>query len=673
MESFKDTQRQIRAALAAIALVIVIGVVGYMLIEQMSFLDSIWATVVTLATVGYGDIVPRTPQGRVFTILLIIMGLSVFAYGLQASATLIISPTVREARQRRRIQRAIDRLQHHYIICGAGEVVDKTITYLIEGAKQRQEAQLTQLHEPADALLDRIFGAAARGRFPRLRRLIRSLFYLFARAGHRGDSLLDVVVVVTPSHAFADHLRENGLMVIEGDPTEDSVLRRAGIEHAHALMVMLDDDTESLLTVLTARALNTELDITAATLEEEMAPKMLRVGANGIIAPFDTAGQFLNNATLRPAVNDFFNAILYSPRIDLQTTAVHLWDDSPWIGQALGSLDLRQRFQAGVIGLRRESGEYFYAPGDSYTLKENEILIAVAPTKRIAPLQQAARGSAPNRPRPLVWQRLPLPAAPHHEPHPVYKSLYDQQRITDMSGHYVICGSGRIARNTINKLNPRRPFVIISDDEVYADQLSRQGFRVVSGSPQHEDTLRQAGVARALALMVAVEDPAISVLAVLNARTLSRSLLITASALTDDMIPKLRRAGADRVVNPFQVAALAVLLTTTRPAVSDFLQYVIFNLYVGVETTELYMQDDSPWIGRMIESLQLGRTYHAGVIGLRLADGQYLYAPPGSHVLGRDEVLIVVTPMEYADELRLTAHGSETKRPLTLRRGFSTD
>ncbi|NWG17022.1 MAG: NAD-binding protein [Chloroflexi bacterium] len=673
MESFKDIQRQIRAALAAIALVIIIGVIGYMVIEQMSLLDAAWETVVTLATVGYGDIVPRTPQGRIFTILLIIMGLSVFAYGLQASATFIVSPVVREARQRRRIQRAINRLQHHYIICGAGELVDKTVSYLIEGAKQRQETQLARLYEPVDTVLDRIFGDDARGHFPRMRRRVRRLFYLFIRLWHRGDTLLDVVVVVTPSHAFADHLRENGLMAIEGDPTEDGVLRRAGIEHAHALMVMLDDDTESLLTVLTARALAPELDITAATQEDRVTPKILRVGANGVIAPFDTAGQFLNNATLRPAVNDFFNAVLYSPRVDLQTTAVHLWDDSPWIGQTLGSLNLRERFEAGVIGLRRENGEYFYAPGDSYLLKQNEILITVAPSKWIAPLQQAARGSAPGRPRPLVWQRLPLMAAPHHEPHPVYKSLYDQQQIADISRHYVICGSGRVARNAIKKLNPQRPFVIISDDEVYADDLRQQGFRVVSGSPLDEDTLRQAGVSRALALMVAVEDPAVSILAVLNARTLSRGLLITAAALTDDMIPKLRRAGADRVINPFQVAALAVLLTATRPAVSDFLQYVIFNPHVGVETTELYMQDDSPWIGRTVESLHLGRIYRAGVIGLRLADGRYLYAPPGSHILGRDEVLIVVTPMQYADDLRLAAHGSETKRPHTLRRGFVSD
>ena len=196
------------------------------------------------------------------------------------------------------------------------------------------------------------------------------------------------------------------------------------------------------------------------------------------------------------------------------------------------------------------------------------------------------------------------------------------------------------------------------------------GFRVIHGNPGQESILRKAGVERALAIMVATEADATSVLSVLNSRALSKRLLITATAQTDDMIPKLHRAGADRVVSPFQVAAQFVLLATTRPAVSDFVQYVLYNYGAGIETTELYMQDDSPWIGETIESLGLDHSYSASVIGIRLESGQYLYAPPSSHRLQPHEVLIVVTPMKHSDELRITAHGSVTKRPTSLRRGY---
>jgi voltage-gated potassium channel len=239
-----------------------------------------------------------------------------------------------------------------------------------------------------------------------------------------------------------------------------------------------------------------------------------------------------------------------------------------------------------------------------------------------------------------------------------------------MSGHFIICGTGRVARNAINKLDPARPFVIISDNAAYTGELLVRGFRVIYGNPTHETVHKQAGADRALATMVAVEDDAASVLTVLTCRALSKRLLITAIALSDEMIPKLHRAGADRVVGPFQVAAQFVLLATTRPAVSDFLQYVVYNHAARIETTELYMQDDSPWIGRSVESLLLDRLFRAGVIGIRQANGHYVYAPPGDYVIQPHEVLIVVTPMEHSDELRVTAHASATGRPLSLRRGY---
>lgn len=670
MDSFKETQRQIRIALIILATVIPIGVIGFMTLEKFSLLDSIWLTIITLATIGYGDIFARTPEGRIFTLLLIVFGLGTAAYALQVTASFLVSPGIRDLRQRRRTQIAIDRLKNHYVVCGAGVLVDNTIKFLMEGAQRREEVQREYIYRPVDRILDRVFGDDAKGHFPRLRSILRRIFMFFVWIFYRSRTLLDVVVVITPDHTFAEHLRGNNLLVIEGDPTNDEILKRAGIKNAYAMMVMLDSDTEALLTVLTARNLNPTLDITAATLEEQLAPKMIRVGANGVIAPYEVAGQFLNNATLRPAVNEFFNSILFSQKTDFQATQLPLWDDSHWIGQRLGRLNLRQRFQAGVIGLRLENGTFMYAPSDDYYLKENEILIAVAPAHRIGALQRASRENGTSQPRATHWQRLPLPAIPPRQQETIYTLEESEIVIKSMTGHFIISGTGRVARNAISKLDPARPFVIISDNETYTNSLLKLGFRVIHGNPADETILRKAGTERALAIMVTSEDQANSVLTVINCRALSKRLLITATAPNDDMIPKLHRAGADRVVTPFQVAAQFVLLATTRPAVSDFLQYVVYNYQAGIETTELYMQDDSPWIGQSIESLLLDRLFRAGVVGIRLANGQYRFAPPADHIIYPQEVLIVVTPMEHSDELRVTAHGSISKRPLSLRRGY---
>jgi voltage-gated potassium channel len=245
-----------------------------------------------------------------------------------------------------------------------------------------------------------------------------------------------------------------------------------------------------------------------------------------------------------------------------------------------------------------------------------------------------------------------------------------EDAVSQMSGHFIVCGTGRVARNAINKLDPARPFALISDNAAYTGELLARGFRVIHGNPTQESVLKKAGIERALAVMVAIDDDASSVLTVLNCRALSKRLLITATAQSDEMIPKLHRAGADRVVGPFQVAAQFVLLATTRPAVSDFLQYVVYNYAAGIETAELYMEQDSPWIGRSIDSLLLDRLFRAGVIGIRQANGKYIYAPSGDYVLKEHEIIIVVTPMEHSDELRITAHASATGRPVSLRRGY---
>ncbi|MBZ0284952.1 MAG: NAD-binding protein [Anaerolineae bacterium] len=670
MDSLKENQRQIRLALIALTFILSTGIIGFMVIEKMNLLDAVWLTVITLATIGYGDIYARSPEGRLFTVFLILFGIGAVAYGLQATATFLVSPAIRDIRQRRRAQKAIDRLHQHYIICGAGQIVDNTIHLLLEGARRRQTARREQLYHPVDVFLDRFLGDDAHGHYPRLRAMLRRIFMVYVWLFHRTETLLDVIVIITPDHAFADHLRENDLLVVEGDPTSDDIMRRAGIENAHAMMVMLDSDTEALLTILTARNLNPEIDITAGALEEEHATKMIRVGANSVLAPYEVAGRFMNNATFRPAVSEFFNSILFNQNVDIQATQLFLWDDSPWIGRSLGELMLRENFHAGIIGLRRDSGDYIYAPNDNYRLRENEVLIAVAPGHSIAPLQSSCRGSTVSKPRIPNWQRLPIAMTPPRTAHRACTLEEAEAVASEMSSHYVICGTGRIARSAISKLDPSRPFVIISDNESYTAELLEIGFRVIHGSPVQESVLRKAGVERALAIMVTLDDDASSILTVLNCRSLSKRLLITAAAQTDDMLPKLLRAGADRVVSPFQVAANFVLLATTRPVVSDFLQYVVYNYGARIETTELYMQEDSPWIGSTLASLQLDSQYQAGVIGIHLANGFYNYAPPADHVLQPHEILIVVTPMRCADELRTLAHGSATRRPATLRRSF---
>jgi len=661
----EEIQRQLRLAVFIILIIIPIGIFGFSLFEHLSVLEGFWLTFVTLATIGYGDVAAKTVEGRFFTVFLVIFGFGALTAALQAFALLFISPDIRSLRQRRTIYKKISQMRQHYIICGKGEIVDKTVGYVLQFANSRRQVLLDQAYEPIHKILTRIFGKG--GAFL-LRSPMYRLFLFYSDYIVLGQTLMDVVVVVTADGAYAEHLLSAGLKVIHGNPTDDAVLRLAGIQHARSLTAILENDTETLLTVLTARHLHPTLSITASVLDDELGQKMIRVGANYVITPYDVAGQFLNNATLRPAVNDYFNSLLFAIDTPYRLTQVALADDSPWIGKTLNDIGLRKRYDASLIGLRRADGLFVPAPSEDYPFEEDEVLIFVAPAVHIFTLGTDAKGQKIPSHEVLSSQIMHYTAqAPRGSRH--YTLEESAKAIEEMSQHFIICGSNRVARSAIERLNPERPFVILVDDDAAAKEMMARGFRVVQGDTRQEQTLLRAGVKRASAIMVSIEEKAESILTILACRSLNKRLLITATAPSDDMVDKLERAGADRVVSPFHVAARFILLSSTRPDISEFINAIIFNYMTGLETTELYMETTSPWIGKSIGALKLREQFEAGIIGVRLADKQsFLYAPSCDYIIEANQVIIVVTPMTRSDELRDVAHGSLNKRPVTLRR-----
>ena len=214
-------------------------------------------------------------------------------------------------------------------------------------------------------------------------------------------------------------------------------------------MVMLNQDAESLLAVLTARNLDPRLYITAAALEEDLKQKMIKAGANVVLAPYEVASQFLNSATLRPAVNDFFNSILFDQETNHQITQLELGDDSPWIGKRIDDLGLREKFDAVVIGIRLENGGFLYAPGGRRVLGEYEILLGVAPGPAIPVLQGLSRPGSRTDSRFMTYQRLAQPR-PSKSLDKIMSLPECIATIEGMSKHFVICGDDHIIQSAVS-------------------------------------------------------------------------------------------------------------------------------------------------------------------------------------------------------------------------------
>jgi len=666
MTSYDETRRQIRTAIIAIMIILPAGVIGFMLIERLSLIDAIWITVVTLATVGYGDIVPQTDLGRLFTIAMLLTGLGAFAFAGQAFLTLLFSPDLIRFRQRARTARIVAKLKQHYVIVGQGELIDRMVEFLAQRAQMRRTTEARRIIQRIDRYLPSLLG-----KIPILREFRLWTHKLLVQT-FRHTTLADLVVCITQDAECARAIRGTGMLAIEGDPTDDTILALAGIDHAQALMVMEENDTETLLVVLTANTRNPNLMITAGVDEETFSPKLLRAGANHVIGPSEIAAQFLNNLTFRPAVNEYFSSILFDQEAEgWHVLQIFMYDDSPWLGRPVSELNLQGRFNgAGLLAVRRGDGTYAYSFTPNDVFEEDEVVLIIVQEDSITPIFKDSRPAQNYRAIGNSWQRL-VSTEPETRGDTPLAMIESEAAAKQLHNHFIICAGGHVAESALRHIAPERPFVVISPDNQLTSNLLKRGFRVIHGRTTDDEVLRKAGIDRALAIMIATDDKASSVMATLTSRTLNKRVLITATAKTDDMVAKLYRAGADRVINPSRIAAQFLLLATTRPVVSDFMNYVLYNRATGLETTELYIEDDSPWAGRSIASLEITRDYEARIIGVRLPNTQLIYTPRGSHIIESGQVIIAITTMQKSDTLREFAYGAARRSPQTLRTNLS--
>ena len=328
------SRARIRIVLLAVLAAIALGTIAFHLLEGWSILDSLYVTAQTVTTVGFGDLTPRTTVGRAFATVFMMLGVGVVLYALTSTVQTIVHS---ELFARYGHSRKMSKMQDHFIICGAGRV----------GAH-----------------------------------LIRSL-----------RAVEGTFLVIESDQQRAEALMDTGIPVLLRDATLEESLIEAGVEHARGLATCLPDDADNVYVVLTARDLNPGLHIVARAAAEQAETKLIRAGANRVVAPTIIGGHRMAMALTKPAVGDFLDSITAN-HLELGFEQLEVDSVSSLVDRKLSETVIRSELNIVVVSIRRSNGQIIFNPSGETKIESGDMLIAIGNAESLARLTALARGQA---------------------------------------------------------------------------------------------------------------------------------------------------------------------------------------------------------------------------------------------------------------------------------------
>lgn len=326
-----DHWRRLGIAISLLLGVLVFGTVGY-LVLGFSLIDALYQTVTTVATVGFREVVPFGTAERIFTMLLIIVGVGAVLYALGSLIETLIEGRLLETIGRMRMERTIETLQDHVIVCGWGRVGRSIAAEVVAAGKP-------------------------------------------------------IVVIDEEAERLADCPHPT----VHGDCTEDDTLERAGIARASSLVAAVDVDAANSFITLSARAIRPDIFIVARARSVDSEAKLLRAGADRVVNPQNIGGARMAAFVLRPHVAEFLDVVMHERNLEFRLEEIPIGDGSPLAGSTLREAHLRDRTGALVLAVRDARGSFLSNPDPDVRIEPGQVLIAIGTEDELAALALAAR------------------------------------------------------------------------------------------------------------------------------------------------------------------------------------------------------------------------------------------------------------------------------------------
>ena len=328
------SRQQLKVGAILLILTLVVGPIGYMLLEGWDLLDAMYMTVISVTTTGFQEVHGLSAGGRIYTIFLIVFGVGSIAYtGGRAVQVLFETQLFR----RRRMSKKLNELSDHFIVCGYG----KMGKYVCE--------ELAEKNAP--------------------------------------------FVVVEKDPEKIEVVRELGYVYVQGDATTDDILEEVGIAKARGLVAVLDSDADNVFATLSAKALNPMIFVVARAVEEETEPKLLKAGANRVVKPYETAGTKMAELLLRPGVIEFIDVVARDKKVDLNIEEFRVAERSVLINKSLAESPIRQELNIMVVSINKPDGKFVYNPTSLTVLEAGDRLITLGERANLVQLSKLCSGS----------------------------------------------------------------------------------------------------------------------------------------------------------------------------------------------------------------------------------------------------------------------------------------